>query len=109
MKGNFDGQGLMFFLGVGTYKGSFSNGQIEGTGRFDYQNGAIYEGDWRDNRKHGIGKWIDTDRLSLYDGEWENDQKHGRGAFIEGSSLTNEGVWKEDNLVEMTNFQNQQP
>ena len=49
----------MFFLGIGTYKGNLRNGQIEGHGRFEYLNGAIYEGEWRDNRKQGRGKLLD--------------------------------------------------
>jgi hypothetical protein len=51
-------------------------------GRFDYLNGSIYEGNWRENKKHGKGKFVDTDGVSVYRGEWENDMKHGKGTFL---------------------------
>ncbi len=70
----------MFFLGIGTYKGNLRNGQIEGHGRFEYLNGAIYEGEWRDNRKQGRGKLLDEQ--SVHTGLWDNDLKHGKGTFV---------------------------
>jgi hypothetical protein len=71
----------MFFVGIGTYKGSFSNGNLEGLGQFQYLNGSIYEGEWRENKKHGRGKFIEADGRIIYNGDWENDYKHGRGTF----------------------------
>ncbi len=96
----------MFFLGVGTYKGFFNNGNLQGMGRFDYQNGSIYDGDWRDNKKHGRGRMIEGDGRSIYNGEWENDLKHGRGTFIQKGTYIIEGVWNKGSLIEMTQFQN---
>ena len=73
---------MMYFVGIGAYKGHFENGNLEGVGRFDYQNGSIYEGNWRENKKNGHGRLIESDGRSMYNGEWENDQKNGRGTFI---------------------------
>ena len=49
----------MFFVGIGSYKGSFVYGSLEGQGRFEYLNGAIYEGHWFENKKHGKGRLIE--------------------------------------------------
>eukprot|EP00756_Hemistasia_phaeocysticola_P026140 Hpha_TRINITY_DN16043_c0_g1::TRINITY_DN16043_c0_g1_i1::g.119246::m.119246 len=40
------------------YVGSFVEGRREGQGIFYYVDGAVYEGLWRDNTKHGEGKLV---------------------------------------------------
>ena len=65
MNGSFEGQGLMFFVGIGTYKGCFSKGNLNEIGLFDYLNGSIFDGDWKENRKHGRGKFIEVDGKSV--------------------------------------------
>ena len=63
----------MLFVGIGTYKGSFSGGNLQGIGRFEYHDGSIYEGDWHENKKHGRGKLIEADGFTVYNGSWESD------------------------------------
>jgi hypothetical protein len=63
----------MLFVGIGTYKGNFSGGNIDGLGKFEYFDGSIYEGNWKENKKHGRGKFIETNGESVYNGEWMND------------------------------------
>ena len=66
-------------------------------GKFFYYGGNKYEGEWKDDKKHGQGKKSDLFNnllISLlntfigkfiwkygdiYEGEWENDKKHGKG------------------------------
>ena len=40
-------------------------------GKQNYLSGRIYEGEWNENRRHGLGKLIEGDTI-IYDGEWEN-------------------------------------
>ena len=72
----------MYFEGIGTYKGSFSEGNIEGNGYLIYLNGSKYDGAWKDNKRDGFGEYIEYDGNSIYKGYWQNDVKHGRGTFI---------------------------
>ena len=37
--------------------GNFENGQKNGKGRFEWPNGEIYEGQWKNGKKHGSGLW----------------------------------------------------
>lgn len=37
----------MLFVGIGTYKGSFVAGNLEGWGKFEYFDGSSYEGYWK--------------------------------------------------------------
>ncbi len=95
----------MTFVGIGTYKGCFSGGNLEGIGRFDYLDGSFYDGDWKENKKHGKGKLIEADSISVYNGNWESDQKNGNGTFLQKGSYIIEGIWKNGVLLEMAKFQ----
>jgi len=94
----------MFFVGIGTYKGCFSQGNLEGIGRFEYLNGALYDGDWKENKKQGKGKLIEANGNCIYNGDWENDMKNGKGTYWQKGSYRIEGVWNKGILVEMTMF-----
>jgi len=50
-----EGYGTMLFVGIGTYKGMFEGGNLNGKGRFEYLDGSIYDGMWKDNKKQGFG------------------------------------------------------
>ena len=45
-----------------------------------YSNGAIYEGEFKNGRKEGIGKHI-TNQGWIYEGEWKKGKKNGNGKF----------------------------
>lgn len=38
--------------------GNFRNGKMEGKGIFKFKNGNIYDGEYRNNKKHGFGKYM---------------------------------------------------
>jgi hypothetical protein len=46
-----------------------------------YDNGDIYEGEWKNGRKHGKGTMNYADGKK-YTGVWVNDEKTGQGVFI---------------------------
>jgi len=58
--------------------------------KFEYENGDIYEGEWRKGRIDGSGKmeFIGGD---LYEGEWKNDMMDGRGKNIYHNGNVYEG------------------
>ena len=84
-----------------TYKGDIKNGQANGLGKM-YQNGRtvftsegdlIYEGEWKDGKKHGKGKkFYDGDLI--YEGEWNEGCYHGKGKEFSDGDLIYEGEWK---------------
>lgn len=51
-----------------------------------------YLGDWRDNRRHGRGRFTWSDG-SYYEGDWENDLRHGRGLLELSNGFKYEGNW----------------
>ena len=73
--------------------GCVSGSCANGTGKYIYENGYIYEGNFKDGLRSGLGK-LSAPNGDVYDGMWENDQFHGQGTYVwsDGSKYT--GEWK---------------
>jgi hypothetical protein len=70
----------------GVYFGTFNQGgNREGKGKFIWNNGEVYEGDWKDGKKHGQGIWR-SPKGDSYEGEWEKGRQHGKGVHKHKSS-----------------------
>jgi hypothetical protein len=76
-EGDFDDE--LFITGNGTitnkegvYKGEIKNGLKEGIGIMNYNNGEEYDGEWKLNKRNGIGKFKSSKEL-LY-GEWKDNK-----------------------------------
>lgn len=62
-----------------------------GKGVFKYEEGSSYEGDWKNNQRHGYGTMIWEKKEGgrfQYTGQWKNDMKHGTGKY----------TWPQDSL-----------
>jgi len=44
--------------------------------------GNIYEGQWKDNKQHGVGTMHWFTRGEVYSGEWVNGYQHGVGTHL---------------------------
>jgi antitoxin component YwqK of YwqJK toxin-antitoxin module len=53
----------------------------DGRGKFYYQDGGLYDGEWRENKMSGHGKLFYQSGKIAYDGEWSNDQFTGFGVL----------------------------
>ena len=56
-----------------------------GTGKKTYQNGDVYEGQFKNGKRHGQGTYTSNRYNRKHIGEWKNDLEDGYGEFI--------GVW----------------
>ena len=66
------------------YEGEMSKGNCmrDGRGVCLYNNGTLYEGEWKRNKEHGMGTLMTADRRHvIYKGEWERGRMHGRGVY----------------------------
>ncbi|XP_071250275.1 radial spoke head 10 homolog B isoform X4 [Salvelinus alpinus] len=61
------------------YEGELVNNNREGWGVRCYPSGNLYEGQWRNNVRHGEGRmrWLPLGQQ--YSGIWENGVQHGQG------------------------------
>ena len=47
-------------------------------GVYLFHNGSMYEGDWKEDKRHGNGTLVDMHGNS-YTGDWTNDMRDGKG------------------------------
>ena len=76
-----NGKGKMTRLSM-VYEGDWLNGNITGQGKIRWENGNIYEGNFKENHINGFGSMIWYDLLEKYTGNWKNDLQNGNGIHI---------------------------
>jgi hypothetical protein len=92
------------------YKGEWERGRMHGQGVYYYNEGdhyrskrkeetseqqvCRYEGDYKENARHGIGKYVLPDG-SVYEGDWRENLMSGRGTFKWPDGSTYVGTWKD--------------
>ncbi len=81
----------------GTYTGQRINGKKQGTGKYVWNNGAIYEGEFSDNNINGKGKLTIPDK-GTYEGNFINGKKDGQGTITFSNGDIYTGEWKEDKM-----------
>ena len=57
-----------------------SDGDLEYKEEHRFQNGAIYKGGWKNEKRHGEGVQIWPDG-ARYEGHWRKNKAHGKGKF----------------------------
>ena len=69
---------------------------LNGKYEVEFDSGAIYEGDWKDNKKHGKGKYISNNGTTtlVYEGDYQNDVIHGKGKIKYANNAVYEGEWE---------------
>ena len=84
----------------GLYEGIIINGKREIKGIMKYKNGSIYEGQWKNDKRHGRGLYTTQNYNNpnvkgiLYEGEFNNDKIEGYGIGKYSSGDKYEGEWK---------------
>jgi hypothetical protein len=78
----------------------------DGIGTQEWPDKARYEGEWRDNRASGKGKFYHVDgdickewvRWESYsdEGDWLDDKANGYGVYIHVNGAKYDGHWKSD-------------
>ena len=65
------------------YEGEWKDDKKHGQGKVTYSDGAVYEGEWKDGERHGQGKvTYSGGKGKVYEGEWKHDKKHGQGKLM---------------------------
>ncbi len=73
--------------------GCVSGSCVNGTGKYIYTNGYIYEGNFVKGLRCGMGK-LTLPVGDTYEGMWDNDHYNGQGTYkwVDGTKYT--GEWK---------------
>jgi hypothetical protein len=59
-------------------------------GKHVYSDGAVYEGDWKNDKKEGQGKCVYSNG-DVYEVDWKNNFRDGYGKLIEKNGTVKEG------------------
>ena len=86
---------------LGKYEGIILNNKRELKGVMLYNDGARYEGEWKDDKKNGKGIYISPHYFNCekniglkYEGEFLNDKFEGFGIALYSNGDKYEGEWK---------------
>ena len=95
---NYTGKASVIYPTKDRYEGDFKDGLREGVGTYSYfkEEGPQnkYEGEWIQNKKHGIGKMV-YGGIGEYFGRFENGKRHGEGVFkYKKNGNVYSGSWK---------------
>ncbi|GKY91224.1 hypothetical protein MPSEU_000095000 [Mayamaea pseudoterrestris] len=101
-KGRMNGRGVYFY---GTdrrvkkdqkpgarYEGEFKENLKHGTGIYYFADGSVYDGSWRDGMMAGRGIFTWPDE-SVYEGEWKDSKRHGQGILKASDGFFYDGNW----------------
>ncbi|RWR75004.1 Phosphatidylinositol-4-phosphate 5-kinase [Cinnamomum micranthum f. kanehirae] len=85
--------GLLSLPDAESYSGTLLGNMPEGTGRYVWSDGCIYDGEWRRGMRHGNGK-ISWPSGAVYEGEFSGGYIHGTGTYVGADNLTYKGRWR---------------
>lgn len=81
---------------VKVYEGEWMDDKKQGVGTYYYEDGvSVYEGKWMNNKREGWGVMRYKDG-SRYEGEFYNEMRHGQGVLILTNGDRFEGMWIND-------------
>ena len=72
--------------------------EVSNSGRTVILNIGEYEGEFKDDKKHGKGIFTFLDGQK-YVGEFKDDKKHGKGVLIFPNGDKYSGEWKNDEFI----------
>ncbi|CAD8145490.1 unnamed protein product [Paramecium pentaurelia] len=67
------------------YEGEFDNNLFDGFGIYKWNDGKVYEGRWKQGKRHGYGKYQGINQK--YEGQFENDLYQGQGTLTIGDKI----------------------
>jgi hypothetical protein len=93
VSGRRHGWGQLAYDNGNVYEGEWREGAVHGSGAKSYRNGDVYSGEWREGKREGKGEYKYA-HGHKYTGEYKHDVCHGLGTLLtrEGDKYT--GEWQ---------------
>ena len=98
------GYGVMRFANYDIYDGDWKDGKMDGTGKYKFYDpqkdkySQVYEGQFRNGVRDGKGRMTFSNH-DVYDGTWQNDHRTGIGICWFGNGSVFQGIWKFDQMI----------
>jgi len=80
------------------YNGEWKNNMRHGQGVWTRPDGTRYAGEWQNDKPGGMGTLVKPDG-SIYTGEWQSGRRHGQGIYTRSDGTKLSGEWKAGSLV----------
>ena len=80
---------------LGVYEGEVTKSVENGKGKMTWKDQSEYNGDWRDGLPHGQGKFT-ASNSEVYEGEFREGRKEGRGRKVFKNCDIYDGEWLDD-------------
>lgn len=93
-----NGKGKYVFNNGDTYFGDFVNSKFNGQGKYTYKSGAVYEGSYSNHKRHGKGVFTygqNSNKLK-YEGDFSQGKFHGKGTLTYKDGSIDDGLWEND-------------
>jgi hypothetical protein len=72
---------------------------MEGIGVYVWNDGRCYEGEYKDDKKHGYGIYVWADQRR-YQGQWYRGKQHGLGSYqVPSDNTVKFGLWEEGKRI----------
>ena len=91
-----DHKKVIYFENGCIYEGDWDDvNQRHGYGKYTWNDGSEYIGNWAYNRAQGYGKltYVGGD---VFEGNWENDKANGYGEYRQRNGIVYKGNWLND-------------
>lgn len=79
----------------GKYTGERVEGKKHGIGKYVWNSGAVYEGEFKDDKVEGKGK-LTIPEQGTYEGNFTNNKRNGQGTYNFANGDKYVGNWKDD-------------
>ena len=70
-----------------------------GYGTYNYVNGDKYVGEWKDNKKYGLGTYTWENPWEQYVGYSKDNMMHGQGTYTYANGYVKKGLCKEGDFL----------
>ena len=91
-----DGHGVAYYDNGDVYDGEWKGGKKEGQGTYTWPNEVRYEGNWVDDSMSGLGVFHYPNG-NRFEGEFRNGRQNGKGVLIYSNGIRYAGSWKDGN------------
>jgi len=78
------------------YMGELIDKKRDGQGVCRWEDGNVYDGEWREDKRHGRGKFLIGETGDEYVGEWKHGKADGYGVMTWVLGTRYEGLWREN-------------
>ena len=86
-------KGIYNWVDGRVYEGEWKDNNMHGKGVYKWKDGRVYEGDYYLDKKHGFGRYTWADGR-IYEGQWYNGKQHGEGKYTLQDGTVKTGIWE---------------